>query len=402
MEDARDIGAVGYAARLWAQLSLPYKDPGDTGLWIRRNGSLTLRVNPGLTGPKGAEKSGYPYGVLPRYVLTWMSTEAVRTQSPVLQLGSNLSDFMDRLGLSPTGGKNGTITRLNDQMRRLLTSSMYVEDNRDGESRWGIAGAHFSVATGFQLWYNAEDRIGEKPLWGSTITLADAFYESIVSAPVPVDTRAFSALAGSPLKLDLLVWLSHRLGYVRRTQLVPWAALSEQFGSDYARLRDFKAVILRQLRDVLAVYPGANVPSRPTACCSRHQRPQYLGSKLGRGPLLMGYRLPSTARDARSNDGRCVGARSGGSRLDHSVDVAACVAAGWPMASWTYCRGVPLVSSSVANYDVPQAARAQMFGGADAARCARCRISAVAAGVRQPAAAVVGPLSSPTLSGPGS
>ena len=97
------------------------------------------------------------------------------------------------------------------------------------------------------------------PLWGSTITLAPAFYESIVSAPVPVDTRALGALSGSPLKLDLLVWLSHRLGYVRRTQLVPWAALSEQFGSDYARLRDFKAVILKQLRDVLAVYPGANV-----------------------------------------------------------------------------------------------------------------------------------------------
>lgn len=259
MEDARDAGAVGYAARLWAQLSLPYKDPGDARLWIRRNGSLTLRVMPGMTGPKGAEKPGYPYGVLPRYVLTWMSTEAVRTQSPVLQLGNNLSDFMERLGLSPTGGKNGTITRLNDQMRRLLTSSMYVEDNRADDSRWGIAGAHFSVASGYRLWYNNDDKAGEKPLWGSTITLADSFYDSIVSAPVPVDTRALAALAGSPLKLDLLVWLSHRLGYVRRTQLVPWAALSEQFGSDYARLRDFKAVILKQLRDVLAVYPGANV-----------------------------------------------------------------------------------------------------------------------------------------------
>lgn len=259
LEDAREAGAVGYAARLWAQLSLPYKDPGDAGLWIRRNGSLTLRVIPGMVGAKGSERSGYPYGVLPRYVLTWMSTEAVRTQSPVLLLGNNLSDFMDRLGLSPTGGRNGTITRLNDQMRRLLTSSMYVEDNRDGDTRWGIAGAHFSVASNYQLWYGADDRGAEKPLWGSTITLADSFYESIVSAPVPVDARALSALSGSPLKLDLLVWLSHRLGYVRRTQLVPWAALSEQFGSDYARLRDFKAVILKQLRDVLAVYPGANV-----------------------------------------------------------------------------------------------------------------------------------------------
>lgn len=278
-EDAREAGAVGYAARLWAQLSLPYKDPGDAGLWIRRNGSLTLRVMPGMVGAKGSEATGYPYGVLPRYILTWMSTEAVRTRSPELQLGNSLNDFMRRLGLTATGGRNGTITRLNDQMRRLLTSSMYVEDNREGDSRWGIAGAHFSVATGFKLWYDDKDRAGENPLWGSTITLGDAFYESIVAAPVPVDTRALAALAGSPMKIDMLVWLSHRLGYVRRTQLVPWASLAEQFGSDYARLRDFKSVVLKQLRDVLAVYPGANVnvsddglllsPS-PTAIPRRH------------------------------------------------------------------------------------------------------------------------------------
>lgn len=258
-QDAREAGAVGYAARLWAQLSLPYKDPRDAGLWIRRNGSLTLRVMPGLVGAKGSEATGYPYGVLPRYILTWMSTEAVRTRSPELQLGNSLNDFMRRLGLTATGGRNGTITRLNDQMRRLLTSSMYVEDNREGDSRWGIAGAHFSVATGFKLWYDDKDRTAEKPLWGSTITLGDAFYESIVAAPVPVDTRALAALAGSPMKIDMLVWLSHRLGYVRRTQLVPWVSLAEQFGSDYARLRDFKSIVLKQLRDVLAVYPGANV-----------------------------------------------------------------------------------------------------------------------------------------------
>lgn len=260
MEDAREVGAVGYAARLWAQLSLPYKEPSrDTRLWVRRNGSLTLRVLPGMVGAKGSETAAYPYGVLPRYILTWLSTEAVRTQSPTLQLGNSLSDFMKRLGMTAAGGKNGTITRLNEQMRRLLTSAMYVEDSRDGESRWGIAGAHFSVASGYQLWYDHNDPDGENPLWGSTITLGTAFYESIITAPVPVDTRALAALSGSPLKIDLLVWLSHRLGYVRRTQLVPWLSLSDQFGSDYARLRDFKAVIIRQLGDVLAVYPGANV-----------------------------------------------------------------------------------------------------------------------------------------------
>ena len=114
---------------------------------------------------------------------------------------------------------------------------------------------------------------------------------------MPVDTRALGALSGSPLKLDLLVWLSHRLGYVRRTQLVPWAAMSEQFGSDYARLRDFKAVILKQLRDVLAVYPGANVTVAPTGCCSHPPGPRYPGAKhriTDRPAASSAHRVPMT------------------------------------------------------------------------------------------------------------
>lgn len=259
MEDARQAGAIGYAARLWAQLSLPYKDPGDTRLWVRKNGSLTLRVMPGMTSIDGADTLVYPYGVLPRYILTWMSTEAVRTQSPVLQLGNNLTDFMRKIGLAPTGGKNGTITRLNDQMRRLLSSSMSVEDSRASDDRWGIAGAHFSVASSYQLWYSGSDANGDRPLWGSTITLGDAFYDSIIGSPVPIDTRALAALSGSALKMDLLVWLSHRLGYVRRPQMVPWVSMVEQFGSVFERPRDFRSKVAKALTEVLAVYPGANV-----------------------------------------------------------------------------------------------------------------------------------------------
>lgn len=35
-----------------------------------RNGSLTLRVMPGLAGLKGTETAGYPFGVLTRLILT--------------------------------------------------------------------------------------------------------------------------------------------------------------------------------------------------------------------------------------------------------------------------------------------------------------------------------------------
>ena len=58
------------------------------------------------------------------------------------------------------------------------------------------------------------------------------------------------------------MWLSHPLGYVRRPSLVPWASLADQFGSEYSRPRDFRADRSRQLREVLAVYPGARVEVR--------------------------------------------------------------------------------------------------------------------------------------------
>ena len=92
---------IGYLARLFAQTSLPYRDPGDVPAWGRRNGNLVLVVQPGMTIDKdGVPRSiGYPFGTVPRLVLTWLSTEAVRTKSRDLMLGESLSQFMRSLDL---------------------------------------------------------------------------------------------------------------------------------------------------------------------------------------------------------------------------------------------------------------------------------------------------------------
>lgn len=258
-QDPRDAGAVGYAARLWAQLSLPYKDPGERPDWERQNGSLTLTITPAIIRDLNGKRRSYPYGVVPRYVLAWISTEAVRTRSPELALGDSLREFMSKLGMTATGGKNGSITRVTEQMRRLFGSTMHVEDVREEGSRWSIAGAHFSVADSYRLWFSKTDPAGENPLWGSTVTLSDKFFQSIVGSPVPVDTRALSALGGSAMRLDLYTWLCHRFSYLRQPQLVPWSLLSMQFGSDYRELRNFTTALLRQLPAVMTVYPTAKV-----------------------------------------------------------------------------------------------------------------------------------------------
>ena len=54
-----------------------------------------------------------PYGTLPRLLLAWVCTEAVRTQSRELVLGRSLYDFMRKLGMEDrSGGSRGDRTRL--------------------------------------------------------------------------------------------------------------------------------------------------------------------------------------------------------------------------------------------------------------------------------------------------
>ena len=75
------------------------------------NGPYTLYMVAG-----GGNK--LPYGTLPRLLLAWVCTEAVRTQSPELILGDSLSEFMRKVGIYSTSGDKHT--RLRNQMRRLF------------------------------------------------------------------------------------------------------------------------------------------------------------------------------------------------------------------------------------------------------------------------------------------
>lgn len=250
-----EVAEVGYAARLFAQLSLPYRDPGDAAEWRRRNGALTLIVNPGyVPGPNGDPMRAYPFGVLPRLLVTWMATEAVRTRERTLVLGGSLNSFLRVLGLHRKGGPRGDISRLRDQMTRLFGSRLVVL----GMTEHFDAMAAVAMADGYELWWSPR-RPADEPLWQSTVTLSEPFFRSVVEAPVPVDLAALAELRGSALRLDIYTWLTYRMSYLRKPTTVPWESLAFQFGGDYKQLRQFKANFLRQLAAVRVVYPTANV-----------------------------------------------------------------------------------------------------------------------------------------------
>lgn len=260
-----DTPVAGFASRLFAQVALPYRDPGYLPSWVRRNGLVTLTVRPGewLDPKTGDLRQGYPYGALPRLLLTWMTTEAVRTSSRQLHLGHSLYEFTGRIGLTPVppfgkqrprpGGREGRL--LLDQMQRLFHAPITAYDARD-PSRWHSKS--FLVADeGVLLFDPAQPNQGA--LWGSEVILSERFFDSVRAAPVPVDLAALAKLKGSPFRLDIYIWLTYRMYNLRKPTTVPWEALAAQFGGDYTRLRAFKAQFVKQLEAVCAAYKQAKV-----------------------------------------------------------------------------------------------------------------------------------------------
>ncbi|NWL26682.1 hypothetical protein DM794_06345 [Paenarthrobacter ureafaciens] len=246
---------LSYSARLWAQLSLPYRDPGPVPEWVRRNNSITLSISPGMTTAKdGSRRPAYPFGVIPRYLMTWMTTEAVRTGSRQLHLGPSLSKFLRSLGMNSSGASSA---RALDQLHRLAVANMNIEDLRTSGDRWGIAGANFNVASRYELWFSKDPAKAPSDILGSTITLSEDFYRSVLEAPVPLRPEALRALSGSPMRLDLYAWLVYRLKYLERPTTVSWGQLAGQFGADYKVKRQFKAAFEKNLREVLVLYPQA-------------------------------------------------------------------------------------------------------------------------------------------------
>ena len=249
-EDARQAGTVRFMARALTQATMPHRAiPGCE--FKRRNGSFILS----MLSPSDI---GLPYGSIPRLLVSWITTEAVRTKSPVLELGPSLSAFMAGLDLTPTGGRWGSITRLRDQMTRLFASSVTcIYDDKD---RTGIVNVR--VVEEADLWWNPKAP-DDAPLWKSTIELGKKFFEEAINSPVPVDMRALKGLKRSPMALDIYCWLTYRLSYLRKPTEIPWAALQMQFGADYALdeqgLRNYKKKFLHHLRKVLILYPEANV-----------------------------------------------------------------------------------------------------------------------------------------------
>ncbi len=249
---------AAYLARQLVQATLPHTNPGDVPAWSRTNGKLTLTIQPGWDNRK-KRSTGYPYGIIPRLLLFWMTTEALRTKSRILELGPSLSGFMATLGLDPSrGGKRSDAARLKEQMMRLFRARITFEATIKQDCRTGDARKDMLVAEDSMLWWD-HNEADQPPKWGSWIELSEKFYKAITAAAVPVDVRALKALKRSPLALDLYAWLTYeawRAQHKNEARFVSWELLHAQFGAEYGDMGNFRKKVKAALAKIRLVYPG--------------------------------------------------------------------------------------------------------------------------------------------------
>ncbi|MBV9469975.1 MAG: hypothetical protein JOZ57_12090 [Abitibacteriaceae bacterium] len=258
-----DQAEAAFQAREMLQCTLPHRDPGEVPVWIRRNGNYALGLQPGVDLKTG-KTVGLPFGELPRLIMIWIVTEAIRTKSRTIKFADTLNDFLREVGGDPRtgGGKRGDAKRIREQMHRLFSCRISFQYS-EGDAKKGYeARLNMEVAKKVQYWWDFKnpEQVG---LFESEIVLGEAFFEAIIENPVPVDWRAVVALKHSlkqsSFAIDVYTWVSYRLFRMQQKReceiSIPLKSLKEQFGAEYSRLDNFKAALIEALGHVRQVYP---------------------------------------------------------------------------------------------------------------------------------------------------
>jgi Plasmid encoded RepA protein len=244
-------------------VTLPHKDPGDVPEWIRRNGNITLAIQPGYKDdPKDNRRRvciGYPYGSTARLILYWIVTETRRTGEPRLELGKSLADFMRKLGITPddSTGKRSSAHSVHRQLERLMHARIRFEQCQESDGGRGWGWLDMPVAKAGWLWWDAKEE-EQKVLCNGYIILNDDFFKTILANPVPVRMMTLLALKKSPLGLDLYAWAtieSYKAQHHRKGRFVAWKLLHEQFGTELGTIKNFAAKAQRELRKIMCNCP---------------------------------------------------------------------------------------------------------------------------------------------------
>ena len=259
-------GGFGFVFSGWAQCALPHRRLASDMPWQIMPDRVRLVVEPGrrpVADKDELEHVGVSFGSHARLILLFLQTEALRTGSREVELGSSLRQWLGRMGV-PIGG--GAARSVRDQAERI--SRCRLTFHIQGTGRAGLVNQSIVDRALF-----IEDDAPQGRLNLETAKLSEGFFEQLKRHPVPLEEAAVRALANNSAALDVYLWLAYRLHVLTAPCPITWAALKAQFGTGFKELYHFKNKWPKALNMALAVYPGAKVELTELGLVLRPSRP---------------------------------------------------------------------------------------------------------------------------------
>jgi len=238
---------LGFTFSGFALTCLPHK-PFAENVWKKDGHNLTLLIQSGVD--RSGEHVGIPYGSYARFILLFLQSQAVRTKSREIELGRSMRVWLSAMGLS-VGGK--TYKSVNEQARRISACNLTFfagSEKREVMKKSGFVDGSISMT----------DVLSDQPtLWQEKVILNEDFYNALNERALPLNETALRAIGPRSLVIDIYIWLAYRLHALGSGVDISWQSLHAQFGTGYARLRDFRSGFVEALELALAVYPEARV-----------------------------------------------------------------------------------------------------------------------------------------------
>jgi hypothetical protein len=287
--------SILYQLTTFCQTCLPHRNPGDdVRVWERTNGNAALRLKAGEAMHPDTNKFvniGLPFGPKCRLVLMHLNQIAKLKQSPIVEVGDSLTDFVRRvLNLDPKGRN---INAVKDQLTRLASTDFVLGASRQTQDGSEAMTESVRIVKKFNVWFPKD--ASQRVLWPSVVQFSQDYFDALMEHAVPLDEVHVAALSHSSMALDIYAWLAQRLHRIPagKPAFVSWAALYAQFGVTYTgetAIKNFRADFRTALKQVVTVYKDAkieDVQHRPR----RMRSPSPYGPPLWRSPFAEGITL---------------------------------------------------------------------------------------------------------------
>ena len=230
-------------------MALPVHAPG--GDWRRDVGTAAIRIAPTVNGPET------PSGRFLRLILMHLCDTALRTQSPVVDMGQSVAMLAAAIGVETDEQGLGELA---DEFARLAAAKVMVSLN---------GGPLLAV-------FDGRSSPRATTSWRRSVRLNARFQADLAEHTVQLDRRIVNALAASPAALDAYAWIRHSLANMPAGDVVstPWEDLQRRFGEPDQDGATFKSGFEDALRRVFAVDLSISVAVDDEGVSIRHAMPE--------------------------------------------------------------------------------------------------------------------------------